>query len=100
MKISTNIEQLRKKYRSDNFIAFSIDIDWASEDCIREIVDFFIDNGIPINIFCTHPSSVLAELKDNSLVEFGVHPNYFEDSSQGNTMDEITDFCMNLVPDA
>lgn len=100
MKASTNIEQLRNKYRSDNFIAFSIDTDWASEDCIREMVDFFMGNGIPINIFCTHPSAVLAKCKNNPLVELGIHPNYCEGSSQGNTMDEITDYCMNLVPEA
>lgn len=100
MKISTNIEQLRKKYRSDNFIAFTIDIDWASEDSIREITDFFIGNEIPVNIFCTHPSAVLAERKESPLVELGIHPNYSDGSSHGNTMDEITDYCMNLVPDA
>lgn len=100
MIAATNIEWLRKKYRSDNFIAFSVDIDWASEDCISEMLEFFSLNEIPINVFCTHPSEVLSSKRADPLVELGIHPNYCGQSSQGSTMDEVTDYCMSLVPDA
>jgi len=100
MIISTNINEIRKKYISDNFIAFTLDIDWASEDCIGEYLDFFSMHEIPINAFCTHPSAVLSSRSGDPMIELGIHPNYCGQSSQGNTMDEITDFCMNLVPGA
>lgn len=98
--ILTNIQELRKKYRSDNFIAFSMDIDWASEACISEMLDFFDFNKIPLNIFCTHPSEVLSARREDPMIELGIHPNYCGQSSQGSTMDEVTDYCMSIVPDA
>ncbi|MCL2655473.1 MAG: hypothetical protein FWD65_07275 [Coriobacteriia bacterium] len=98
--VVTNIEELRKKYRSDNFVAFSADIDWASEDCIKELLDFFEINQIPLTLFCTHPSKLLSGHSADPMIELGIHPNYCSDSSQGRTMDEVTDYCMNLVPGA
>lgn len=100
MIASTNIAQLREKYRSDNYIAFSVDTDWASEDCISEMLDFFQENRIPINVFCTHPSDVLAARRQDPLIELGIHPNYCPNSSHGQTIDEVTAYCMNLVPGA
>lgn len=100
MIVSANIQELRKKYRSGNYIAFSIDVDWASEECISEMLDFFASNHIPLTVFCTHPSEVLSARRKDPLIELGIHPNYCPHSSQGDTMDEITDYCMNLVPNA
>ena len=100
MILETNIEQLREKYIADNYIAFSMDIDWASEYCITEMLDFFDQNDIPLNVFCTHPSKVLEERRNRPNLEFGIHPNYSPGSSQGSTIDEATDYCMKLVPEA
>ena len=100
MILSTNISDLRRKYRLDNYIAFSLDIDWAGEDLISETAGFFIENEIPITVFCTHPSQVLTDLGSHPLVELGIHPNYAAGSSQGDSIAEVTDYCMELVPDA
>ena len=100
MILSTNISKLRQKYRADNYIAFSLDIDWVGEDLISETVDFFIENEMPLTVFCTHPSIVLANLSDHPLIELGIHPNYTVGSSQGSSIDEVTDYCLNLVPGA
>lgn len=96
----TNIETLRKKYAADNFMAFSIDIDWASEACIEKILEFFLSRKIPLTVFCTHPSAAIDKYRHNPLVELGIHPNFCPGSSQGASMDQVIDYCMNIVPEA
>lgn len=96
----TNIQEVRKKYASDNFIAFSVDIDWASDACIQITLDYLLSFGIPLTVFCTHPSKTIDSYRSDARVELGIHPNFCDQSSQGNTMDEVIDFCMELVPGA
>ena len=100
MILQTNIAELRKKYASDNFIAFSIDVDWASEYCIRSELDYFLACGVPLTVFCTHPSAVLDSLRGDLRVELGIHPNFSAGSSQGSTLDEVLDYCFEVVPKA
>ncbi len=100
MLYTSNIGELRKKYRADNYIAFTMDVDWASEDCISEMLGFFSALNFPITVFCTHPSKALSLHTGDPSVELGVHPNYCFPSSQGATIDEVTDYVMKLVPGA
>jgi hypothetical protein len=100
MMHKTNIAEIRKKYRLLNAVAFSIDVDWAGESLIADVLEFFSENSIPLTVFCTHYSEVLLEKRNDPKVELGIHPNYTTGSSQGNTIDEVTDFCLKIVPDA
>ena len=96
----TNIKALREKYAKENYIAVSMDIDWASDPCIRRIVDYFLGQGAPLTIFCTHPSEAVDAYRGHPGVELGIHPNFFAQSSQGGTMDEVIDYCLKLAPGA
>ena len=96
----TNIEALRKKYASDNFLAFSADIDWASDACIEKQLGFFLARGVPMTVFCTHASAAIDRLRGDARVELGIHPNFSAGSSQGATLDEVLDTCFGLVPGA
>ena len=100
MILRTNINDVREKYLKDNYIAVTIDIDWASEYCIGKIVNYFLENNIPLTVFCTHDSEVINSLKDNDMVELGIHPNFCQGSSQGETIDEVIEFCKKLVPES
>jgi len=96
----TNIADLRKTYAADNFIAFSFDIDWASDACIQAEMDFFLGAGVPVTVFCTHPSPAIDRLRADPRAELGIHPNFSPGSSQGETIDQVLDYCFSVVPGA
>jgi len=96
----TNINELQKKYASDNFVSVTTDVDWASEDCIKELLDFFLERNIPLTVFCTHKSKMIDRYKKNPLITLGIHPNFCENSSQGKSYDEVIKYCTEIVPDA
>lgn len=100
MFFESKIEEFRKKISETNMICITVDIDWASEYAIEKTIEFFNDINIPITLFVTHKSKVIESHKRNKLIDLGIHPNFIVDSSQGNTIDEIVDYCMNIVPDA
>ncbi len=70
---------------------FTVDIDWASDDVINEGLNIFNINEIPITIFSTHNTSALSCYKD-----IQIHPNFCNESSHGNSIDEVISFCKNL----
>lgn len=52
-------------------------------------------------IFVTHNSPLLkSAMSKPNLFEFGVHPNFLPRSSHGNSMEEILDYCLEMVPGA
>ena len=55
--------------------AFTLDIDWATEEVIYETVNLFSKNKIKCTLFCTHKSDVLSNI-DKKLFEIALHPNY------------------------
>lgn len=89
------MEELEKS----SALCFTMDIDWASESAIRYAVSYFLEAGIPLTVFCTHKSAYLNELIGNGQIDAGIHPNFVQPSSQGETEDEIIRFCLNVVPE-
>ncbi|MFZ4592463.1 MAG: hypothetical protein ACOYN6_15785 [Ignavibacteria bacterium] len=55
--------------------AFTLDIDWATEEVIYEITKIFSEHKIKCTLFCTHKSDVLSNI-DAKLFEIALHPNY------------------------
>lgn len=86
--------------QESNLFCFTMDIDWASESAIQYAVSYFLDVGIPLTVFCTHRSNYLDGLIRDGRIEAGIHPNFIQPSSQGQTEDEIIHFCMEVVPGA
>lgn len=79
----------------------TLDIDWAPDFVIDYVADLFIANNVKATWFVTHKSKAVDRLRDYPhLFELGIHPNFLPNSSHGNTVDEVLDFCMNLVPEA
>lgn len=71
-------------------VALTIDIDFAPDFMIENLLEKFIKHKIKATIFVTHHSKYLIQQKDNSLFEFGIHPYLAENSTQGATLEEIS----------
>ncbi len=96
--LKINNQDLKNLFQSKS-IAFTFDIDWASEDVIKYCFDYFEKQEIPVTIFMTHRSEYLESKFSHSNYCFGIHPNFIEGSSQGKNYSEIIDFCKKLKPD-
>lgn len=92
------INNIVKELMNENIICFTMDTDWASDYAIKKTIDFFIENEITLTVFSTNPSKVIREYSDMGKIDVGIHPNFLNGSSQGNTKEEIIEYCMNTVP--
>lgn len=93
------IEKAREILREKNIIIFSMDIDWASEYVVSETLKYFKEKEVPLTVFLTHKSEVLAKALKEGNIKGGIHPNFMPDSSQGKNWDEVIDFCYSLLPE-
>ena len=64
-------------------IAFTCDIDWASELVIKDTLDLFQEYKIKSTLFCTH-KSIQIDKCDRNLFEIGIHPNFNKNIIEGN----------------
>lgn len=97
--ISRN-KQILKRASQINGFCFTSDVDWASDYPIKLLVEYFNANDIPLTIFMTHNSAYLESEKGNPKLEFGIHPNFIQPSTQGANIDEIVAYCHRVNPDA
>lgn len=56
-------------------IAITIDIDWAPEEAVEDILKLLEDFGVRATIFATHKSEVLLSC-NSDLFELAIHPNF------------------------
>ena len=80
--------------------AITFDVDWAPDTAIARCAEICVAAGVPATFFATHPSAVVRELQADSRFEVGIHPNFLPGSSQGGSVVQIIDYCLDLVPDA
>jgi hypothetical protein len=78
----------------------TLDIDWVPDFMIDDVAGRLRRAGVPSTWFATHPSPALERLRQDPLVEVGIHPNFQERSTHGSTAAEVLGYCMRLVPDA
>lgn len=71
------------------------DVDWASDYCISELLQFARSLEIPPTIFATHSTTVL-----NSGVEIGIHPNFLPGSSHGADRNSVINYMLAAFPQA
>lgn len=92
------IEKARNVLMKKNYICFTSDLDWAPEVAIEDTMRLFVENEIHPTVFVTHSSKVIDNYKEK--IDVGIHPNFIQPSSQGKNIEEIIDFCVDLVPEA
>jgi hypothetical protein len=79
----------------------TFDWDWAPDFVVEPIIDFLIVKQIPAIWFVTHETILLDKLRDNrNIFELGIHPNFFKNSTQGSSEDEIVENLLEIVPEA
>lgn len=57
-------------------IFITMDLDWACDEVIEDSLNLIDDAGIPVTIFVTHPTGLLENMRKNSLIRLGIHPNF------------------------
>ena len=88
------MQDFLKKYCNWNSletIFLTVDIDWAPEYMIENIVKIFKQYNVSATVFATHKSDFLFNLQKNSHYELGIHPNLSANSTQGDTLTDIID---------
>ncbi|MCS6795533.1 MAG: hypothetical protein RMJ97_01230 [Raineya sp.] len=79
-------------------VAFTVDIDWAPDFTIKELADFFLENSVKCTWFITHNSGVIEYLLQfKEMFDFGIHPNFLPNSTQGKNEDEIISNVLKIV---
>lgn len=94
------ITKARKLLLKENIICITSDTDWASDYAIQTTFQFFESYDIPVTAFITNESAAIRAYMSAGKIKCGIHPNFMQGSSQGNTYDEVIDFCFQLLPDA
>jgi hypothetical protein len=81
--------------------AVTLDVDWAPDYAIDHVAGLLAGSGVAATWFITHASPALTRLRERvDLFELGIHPNFLEGSTQGDTPEEVLDHCLSLVPEA
>lgn len=91
-------DRCKRIFRDADVFVFTLDVDWASDEVIRYAVEYFRERRIPITLFCTHPSDYVSSLIENHEIDYGIHPNFIQPSSQGTDRKAVVDYCMEHFP--
>lgn len=67
----------------------TFDVDWAPDFVIDYVAEKLIKLKIKSTWFITHDSPSIQKLLGNSLFEIGLHPNFHNNSTQGNGIEDI-----------
>lgn len=83
-----------------NKVVLTFDLDWCSDDVLQYTLDKLIKAEVPATFFVTHKTDILDEIRKYDFLELGIHPNFNKNTTHGNDVEEIIDYCMALVPEA
>jgi hypothetical protein len=82
-------------------LVITFDIDWAPDFAIDAVAEELRSAGVRATWFVTHASPAVDRLRESpDLFELGVHPNFFPQSSHGDSVGEVLDHVKRLVPEA
>jgi len=76
----------------------TFDIEWVPDFVLDDISSILIKRKIKTTWFITHNSPGVQRLLSNDLFEFGIHPNFMENSTQGKTKEEVMDYLKKIFP--
>jgi Polysaccharide deacetylase len=78
----------------------SADLDWASEYCIENFLSIADRFAIQPTIFVTHASAAIRKASREGRVELGIHPNFLQPSTHGESIGSIIEHVLELAPRA
>ena len=79
--------------------SLTFDIDWAPDFVIEDCLDLVDEYGVKATFFATHQSDLNGEIVARGHT-LGIHPNFLPHSSHGSKLEEIIEFCLDIVPSA
>ena len=82
-------------------IAFSLDVDWAPEEVIKDSLNLFENYGVKCTVFNTHDSNIINE-SNRDFFEIGIHPNFnpLLDGNNNTNADSIIKKLLKIYPEA
>jgi hypothetical protein len=90
----------RGRIMPDNYL-IALDMDWAADSVISRTAELLRNKGVKATWFATHISPSIKQIYESSgLFEIGIHPNFSEDSTQGNSPREILSNLKRIFPTA
>ncbi len=79
----------------------TFDVDWAADFMLDAMARELIERRVMATWLVTHESPAIDRLRGHpDLFELGIHPNFLEGSSHGDTVSEVLQTCMAMVPEA
>ncbi len=85
----------------NNYFSLTFDVDWAPDFVIDDISKHLIEKRVKATWFITHDSDAIRRLGEHpELFEIGIHPNFFENTTQGREEKDIMSYLLNIVPHA
>jgi len=80
--------------------ALTFDADWAPDFVLEYVDKILTEQKVKATWFITNESPYLEKLKQNSLFELGIHPNFASNSTQGNDPSSILENLKKIIPNA
>lgn len=81
-------------------VVLTLDVDWVPDFVIDDIANRLMKAGACATWFITHDSPAVQSLLTEPSFECGIHPNFYPGSSQGETTEEVFDYCLSIAPQA
>lgn len=78
----------------------TLDCDWAPDFVLEYVGKILITYNVKSTWFVTNNSNFVQNHKTNPLFEFGLHPNFSPNSTQGTNPDEILSNMTKIIPNA
>jgi hypothetical protein len=81
----------------------SFDIDWACDEVLHYVLDILEAEQVKATMFVTHNTAVLQRMRNNPLIEIGIHPNFnplIEGNSNAKSAIETIEELKRWVPEA
>lgn len=77
-------------------VIITMDTDWAPDFVVQSVLQALALKRLNATVFCTDSMNI--DFFEN--IEYGIHPNFMGDSTQGHSEDEILQHLLNLYPEA
>jgi hypothetical protein len=76
------------------------DVDWASDWCLRDFLQFMETCGIPPTLFATHRSPLIDAFEQANPKQVALHPNFLPGSTHGGSWQSVIQHMCQLFPRA
>jgi len=79
----------------------TIDVDWEPDQVIGDVLKTLINNHTKATWFITNNSPIINKICEYpDLFEVGIHPNFCDGSTQGETPRQVMEYLKEIIPNA